>query len=97
MIDARRFLLATGGAAIAVGLIGLLIAWASTNAVSSSVASAYYIIGCLVFIVGMFPSGGFSLFRGTITRRRPIGSRREPTLLIGLALVAVGLAIDFAF
>jgi hypothetical protein len=97
VIDTRRLLLATGGAAIGVGLMGLLIAWASANAVSSSVASAYYIVGCLVLIVGMFPSGGFSLFRGTITRRRPIGSKREPTLLIGLALIALGLAVDFGF
>jgi hypothetical protein len=97
VIDTRRFLLATGAAAVGVGLIGLLIAWASTNEVSSSVASAYYIVGCLIFIVGMFPSGGFSLVRGTITRRRPIGSKREPTLLIGLALIALGLAVDFAF
>jgi hypothetical protein len=97
VIDRRRFLLATGGAAVGVGVAGLLLAWISAHGTASAVASAYYIVGCLVFIVGMFPSGGFSILRGTVTRRRPMGARREPTVLIGLALVAVGLAIDFLF
>jgi hypothetical protein len=97
VIDIRRFVLITGAGAVAVAFIGLLIAWASAHDVVSSVASAYYIFGCLVFLVGMFPSGGFSLFRGTITQRKPIGARREPTLLIGVALIAIGLAIDFLF
>jgi hypothetical protein len=93
----RRFLLATGAAAVAIAFIGLLIAWASAHGVVSSVASAYYIFGCLVFLIGMIPTGGFSLFRGTITQRRPIGARREPTLLIGAALIGLGLAVDFLF
>jgi hypothetical protein len=97
VIDTRRFLLATGAAAVAIAFIGLLIAWASANGVVSSVASAYYIFGSLVFLVGMIPTGGFSLFRGTITQRRPMGARREPTLFIGLALIAIGLALDLLF
>jgi hypothetical protein len=97
VIDVRRFVLITGAAAVAVALIGFLIAWVSAHGVVSSVASAYYIFGCLVFLIGMFPSGGFSVFRGTITQRKPIGARREPTLLIGVALIGVGLAVDFLF
>ena len=82
------------GVVVALGLLGAIIALAANRDVSSTVAATYYIIGCLLFLVGMFPSGGYSLLRGTMTRRRPLGSRFEPTLLLGLALIAIGVAVD---
>ena len=84
------------GVVVALGLLGAIIALAANRDVSSTVAATYYIIGCLLFLVGMFPSGGYSLLRGTMTRRRPLGSRFEPTLLLGLALIAIGVAVDVA-
>jgi hypothetical protein len=44
----------------------------------------------------MFPSGGFSMIRGTITRRRPTGARQEPIFLIGLVLIGLGVVVDLA-
>jgi hypothetical protein len=57
-------------------------------------AGAYYVIGCLLFLIGMFPSGGYSMIRGTITRRRPTGSRQEPIFLVGLVLIGLGVVFD---
>jgi hypothetical protein len=57
-------------------------------------AAAYYIVGCLLFLIGMFPSGGFSMVRGTLTRRRPTGARQEPIFLLGLVLIALGILVD---
>jgi hypothetical protein len=51
-------------------------------------------IGCLLFLIGMFPSGGFSIVRGTLTRRRPTGARQEPIFLLGLVLIALGILVD---
>ena len=42
----------------------------------------------------MFPTGGYSMIRGTITRRRPIGARQEPVFLLGIVLVALGVVFD---
>jgi hypothetical protein len=75
-------------------VLGALVAWASDRGVSQTIAGTYYIVGSLLFLVGMVPSGGFSLARGTVTRRRPLGSRFEPTLLLGLALVGLGVLLD---
>ena len=55
---------------------------------------AYYLVGCLLFLIGVYPTGGFSLVRGTMTRRRPIGARDEPIFLVGVVLVALGVIID---
>lgn len=89
-----RFALATAAAAVAVGLLGAVIAWASGHRVSSGVTGAYYIVGCTLFLVGMFPTGGFSMIRGTITRRRPTGAVKEPIFLIGLVLIGLGVVAD---
>jgi hypothetical protein len=79
---------------VGVGLVGGVIALASGREASPTMAAVYYIVGCILFLIGMFPSGGFSLTRGTMTRRRPIGSQLQPTLLLGPVLIAVGVALD---
>jgi hypothetical protein len=89
-----RFALATAGAAVAIGAIGAIVAWATERSVAGGIAGAYYIVGCALFIVGMFPTGGFSMMRGTITRRRPTGPRQEPFFLIGLVLIGLGVLVD---
>jgi hypothetical protein len=89
----HRLVLAAGGV-LALGLLSAIVAVAADRDVSSTVAATYYIVGCVLFLVGMFPSGGYSLLRGTMTKRRPLGSRFEPTLLLGVGLVAVGIVID---
>ena len=91
-----RLALASLGTAVAVGIVGGMVALATDNDVAGGVAAAYYLVGCLLFLVGMFPTGGFSVLRGTMTRRRPTGSRQEPVFLIGLALIALGVVVDLA-
>jgi hypothetical protein len=90
----RLGLLRAVGVTVGLGLLGAIIAVAAGRDISSTVAATYYIIGCVVFLVGMFPSGGYSLLRGTMTRRKPLGSRFEPTLLLGLALIGLGVLVD---
>jgi hypothetical protein len=80
--------------AIALGLLGALIAWATGHGVSGTIAAVYYIVGSLLFLVGMFPTGGYSMIRGTITRRRPMGARQEPIFLLGIVLVGLGVLFD---
>ncbi len=82
------------GAATGVGLIGAGVAWAAHRSVSTGVAGAYYLVGSALFLIGMLPTGGFSVFRGRMTRRRPTGSRQEPVFLLGLLLVALGVVAD---
>lgn len=82
------------GVTVALGLLAAIIAVAADRDASSTVAATYYIAGCVLFLVGMIPSGGYSVLRGTMTRRRPIGSRFEPTLLLGLGLIALGVVVD---
>jgi hypothetical protein len=89
-----RLALAAAGTAIAVGALGAIVAWATGHDIAGGMAGAYYIVGCALFLVGMFPTGGFSMIRGTITRRKPTGSRQEPVFLIGLILIAVGVVVD---
>jgi hypothetical protein len=89
-----RFALVTAAAAVAVGLLGAVIGWATGHEVSGGVAGAYYIVGSGLFLVGTFPTGGFSLIRGTITRRRPTGPNQEPLFLIGLVLIGLGVIVD---
>jgi hypothetical protein len=89
-----RFALACAAAAVAVGLLGAVVAWATGHAVSSGLTAAYYIVGSALFLVGMFPTGGFSVIRGTITRRRPTGAAKEPVFLIGLVLIGLGVVAD---
>jgi hypothetical protein len=89
-----RFALGTLAAAVAVGALGAIVGLATGHSASGGMAGAYYVIGCLVFLIGMFPSGGYSMLRGTITRRRPTGARQEPIFIVGLVLIAVGVVVD---
>ena len=89
-----RFALGTLGAAVVVGALGAVVSKASGHSVAGGMAGAYYVIGCLLFLIGMFPSGGYSMIRGTITRRRPTGARQEPIFIVGLVLIALGVVVD---
>ena len=90
--------LGAGAAAIAVGLLGAVIGWASSRVtISTGVAATYYVVGSILFLLGMFPTGGFSMLRGTITRRRPTGARQEPVFLLGIVLIVLGIIVDLAF
>jgi hypothetical protein len=89
-----RLALGALAATVVVGVIGAIVALATDHDVSGGIAAAYYLVGCLLFLVGMFPTGGFSMIRGRITRRRPTGSRQEPIFLVGLFLVGVGVVVD---
>ena len=90
----KRLLLGTIAAAVGIGGVAALVGWATGHGVSGTMAAAYYLIGSGLFLVGMFPTGGYSLIRGTITRRRPIGARQEPIFLLGLVLVGLGVIVD---
>ena len=89
------FVSGTIASVVVVGLVGAVIAWARGRSVDSSIALAYYFVGSIVFLVGSFPSGGFSLIRGK-TRRRPIGGGAfaVPSMLLGALLIGVGVAFD---
>jgi hypothetical protein len=88
--------LVTVAVAGGVALLGVLIAWAAGRNYASTLALAYYLVGCVVFIVGMFPSGGFSMIRGTITRRKPTGAGPKPLMLLGVLLIGLGVIADFS-
>ena len=90
----KRMLLATIAAAVGLGGLGTVLALATGHSVSGTMAAVYYIIGSLLFLVGMFPTGGYSMIRGTITRRRPMGARQEPLFLLGLVLIGLGVIAD---
>jgi hypothetical protein len=92
----RIGVLIAAGVAAGVGLIGALIAWAADRHFASTMALTYYFVGCILFIVGMFPSGGFSVIRGTITRRKPTGTGPKPLMLLGLLLIGLGVLADFS-
>jgi hypothetical protein len=83
------------GSVVAVGLIGAVIAWARGRGINSSIALSYYFVGSVVFLVGSFPSGGFSLVRGR-TPRRPTGggAYAVPSMLLGAILIGIGVAFD---
>jgi hypothetical protein len=83
------------GSIVAVGLIGAVIAWARGRGINSSIAIAYYLAGSLVFLVGSFPTGGYSLIRGR-TPRRPTGGGpfAAPSMLLGAILIGIGVAFD---
>ena len=87
--------LVTVAAAAGVAALGALIALIGGKNFSSTIALSYYLIGCVVFIIGMFPSGGFSVIRGTITRRKPTGAGPKPLMLLGLLLIGLGVIADF--
>jgi hypothetical protein len=89
------FAAGTVASVVAVGLIGAVIAWARGREINSSIALSYYIVGSLVFLVGSFPTGGFSLTRGR-TPRRPTGGGpfALPSMLLGVILIGIGVAFD---
>lgn len=90
----KRSLIGTTAAAIVIGGIGALVGHAANRGAATGMAAAYYIVGSILFLLGMFPSGGFSVFSGTLTRRRPTGSRQEPIFLLGIVLIALGVIVD---
>jgi hypothetical protein len=89
------FAAGTLGSVLVVGLVGALVALLRGRGYSTSIALAYYLVGALVFLVGSFPTGGFSLLRGS-SRRRPTGGGpyAHPSMLLGLLLIGVGAAVD---
>jgi hypothetical protein len=89
-----RFGLACAGLAAGIGLIAMVLALATDHRISATIAIAYYIVGTLLFLIGTFPTGGFSLIRGTMTQRRPTGFRGEPIFLFGIVLIALGVIAD---
>lgn len=84
------------GSVIVVGLIGALAALIRGRGVNGDIALAYYFVGGIVFLVGSFPTGGFSLVRGRKSRRRPTGGGAFalPSMLLGAVLIGVGIVID---
>jgi hypothetical protein len=80
--------------AVAVGLLATLIAVISGHRVSHAISLSYYIVGSVLFLIGAFPTGGFSVLTGKKSRRRPMGSRQEPLFLSGLVLIALGVLAD---
>jgi hypothetical protein len=89
-----RFALNTLATAVGVGGLGALVALATGHDAAGGIAGAYYLVGAGLFVVGLFPTGGFSMIRGTITRRKPTGARQEPMFLIGLILIGLGAIFD---
>jgi hypothetical protein len=90
-----RIAIATVGAVVVVGAVGAVIALATGRNVSYGSAIAYYIVGCILVLIALVPTGGYSLLRGTMTQRRPTGARQEPVLLIiGVLLFALGFLLD---
>jgi hypothetical protein len=91
------FALGALGSVVGVGLIGAAVAWARGRGINTSIALAYYFVGSLVFLVGSFPTGGFSLARGR-SRRRPTGGGpfAIPSMLLGALLIGLGVAFDIA-
>ena len=83
------------GSVVAVGLIGATIAWARGRGINSSIALSYYFVGSVLFLVGSFPTGGFSMMRGR-TRRRPTGGGAfaVPSMLLGAILIGLGVTFD---
>ena len=90
----RRFGLACAGLALGLGVVAVVIALATDHGVAATIAVVYYIVGTLLFLIGTFPTGGFSLLRGTMTQRRPTGFRGEPIFLFGIVLFALGVIFD---
>jgi hypothetical protein len=89
-----RFALQTLAAAVAVCAIGALVAVATGHDIAGGIAGACYLVGAALFLIGMFPTGGFSMIRGTITRRKPTGARQEAHFIMGLILIGVGDLFD---
>ena len=89
------FLASVAGSVLVIGAIGAAVAWGRGHGYNSSIALAYYFVGSLVFLIGSFPTGGFSLLRGR-SQRRPIGGGAfaGPSMLLGGTLLGAGIAVD---
>jgi hypothetical protein len=94
-VTPKTFLSATAGSIVVVAAVGVLVAWIRGRSVNESIAVAYYFVGSVVFLVGSFPTGGYSL-RGRRTTRRPTGSGSfaAPSMILGLLLIGVGVLVD---
>jgi hypothetical protein len=90
----RRMGLGCAALAVGLGALAAVIALATDHGIAATIAVVYYIGGCLVFLIGTFPTGGFSLLRGTKTQRRPTGVRGEPIFIFGIVLIALGVIAD---
>lgn len=95
-VGASGVLAGAAASLVLVGLVGAIVAWLRHRGYSSSIALSYYFVGSIVFLVGSFPTGGFSSVRGR-TRRRPMGggSFAAPSMLLGVVLIAAGVIVDF--
>jgi len=84
-------------AILVIGVVGALIAVVRSVNFNSTISLAYYISGSVIFLVGAFPRGGFSVVRGRTTQRHPTGGGpyAVPTMILGVALIGVGLLIEW--
>ena len=89
-----RIALACAGLAVGLAVVAVVIALATHHRIATTLSVTYYIVGCLLFLIGTFPTGGFSLLRGTMTQRKPTGIRGEPIFLFGLVLLVLGVIAD---
>jgi hypothetical protein len=94
-VGARLFLAVVAGAIVAAGLLGGVFALARGKT-NTSIALAYYIVGCVVVIAGFLPGGGVAGMRTRTEQRRPMGASGYalPSLLLGAVLVGVGMLVD---
>jgi hypothetical protein len=89
-----RFTLQTLAATAAVCALGALVSVGTGHDIAGGIAGACYLVGAGLFLLGMFPSGGFSMIRGTLSRRKPTGARQEAHFLMGLIMIGVGVLFD---
>ena len=89
-----RFGLGCAGLAVGLGVVAAVIAIVTDHGISTTIAFVYYVVGCLLFLIGTFPTGGFSLIRGTMTQRHPTGFRGESIFLFGIVLIGLGVVAD---
>ena len=94
-VTARLFLYVVAGAVVAAGLLGGLFALVRGQT-NTSIALAYYILGCVVVIAGFLPAGGVAGLRARTEQRRPMGASGYAlsSLLLGAVLVGVGVLVD---
>ena len=95
-VTARLFVLVAAAAIVVAGLLGGLFALVRGQT-NTSIALAYYILGCVVVIAGFLPGGGAAGLRARTEQRRPTGASGYalPSLLLGAVLVGVGVLVDW--
>jgi hypothetical protein len=84
------------GLVVVIGAIGAIVAFARGGNVAQSIAVAYYVVGCVVLLVGSFPSGGFTRFSSRRGPRVPIGGGglALPSVFAGALLIGLGVLFD---